>query len=496
MPNITLDVATGNVIFLLSKSIFGSRTNAIGLSSSYKLRGSRGLALTDAALVFASFRLLCASANVFVSFSISVVAPFNLLRYSVISASRSAILFSRTARCSPSARWNARYETPIVMIINSRRASGAALMAAKFARIRLRSHATNPWSMPDPHGSWMSLRGYQRTQREPWHAPMSSFPVNELTELGRRRREPSPNRLARPLSPLWRRASGGLGRGRFLLLAATCHRQQERSLAAVGNSLGARRLARGRLLRRRVGILREAALQRIHQIDDLGRLGNLARCALQPFGLSLDQLAQGVLVAVPGRLRVERARAALDDRLGDRHHVGVGLAIRLGAKFGRADLIGGPHGGHHQAAVTRLDQHQPLPARQRDMPEPDLVRLGHRLADDPEGLGRELTVGMDPIGSVEIDRIDRVAIDKAVEVDDLRRLDLQILQLVIADRDIAPAFVLVALDDLIAVDDLAGLGVDELLGHPISGLAVQLVEPDALCLGRRRDQVDRAGHQR
>src|SRR4029077_7972657 len=48
IPGITLDVTTGNVIFLLSRSIFGSRTNAIGLSSSYKLRGSRGLTSTDA----------------------------------------------------------------------------------------------------------------------------------------------------------------------------------------------------------------------------------------------------------------------------------------------------------------------------------------------------------------------------------------------------------------------------------------------------------------
>src|SRR6266446_6474060 len=115
------------------------------------------------------------------------------------------------------------------------------------------------------------------------------------------------------------------------------------------------------------------------------------------------------------------------------------------------------------------------------MPEANLVFLGHRLADDPEGLGRELSVGVDPIGGVEIDRIDRVTIDKAVEV---------------ADRDIATALVLVAFDDLIAVDDLAGLGVDELLRDTVAGLAVQLIEPDALCLGRRRDQVNRAGHQR
>src|SRR6266403_5090135 len=152
-------------------------------------------------------------------------------------------------------------------------------------------------------------------------------------------------RSARPLSPLWRGGSHRLGRSGFLLLATAGDRQQERSLAAVGNSLGARGLARGRLLRRLLRVLCEAALERLHQIDDLGRLLDLARRPLQSFGLSLDQFAQRVLIAVAERLRIEGTRTALDDRLGDRHHVGVGLAIWLGAKFGRADLIGGPHGG-------------------------------------------------------------------------------------------------------------------------------------------------------
>src|SRR5439155_6286191 len=117
------------------------------------------------------------------------------------------------------------------------------------------------------------------------------------------------------------------------------------------------------------------------------------------------------------------------------------------------------------------------------------------LADDPKRLGRELTVGMDPIGGVEKDRIHLVTVDKAVEVDDLRRLDLQFLQLVVTDRDIVPALVLIAFDDLVAVDDLTGLGVDELLLDAVAGLGVQLVEADAFRLGRRRDEVDRAGYQ-
>jgi hypothetical protein len=132
---------------------------------------------------------------------------------------------------------------------------------------------------------------------------MSSFPVNELTEIRRRRRVPSPNRLTRQFPPLWRGGSRWLGRNSLLLLAAAGDRQQERSLAAVGNSLGARRLARGRLLRRRRRILREAALRGLHQIDHLGWFGDLTRRSLQPFGLGLDQLAQCVLVTVAECLR-------------------------------------------------------------------------------------------------------------------------------------------------------------------------------------------------
>ena len=73
--------------------------------------------------------------------------------------------------------------------------------------------------------------------------------------------------------------------------------------------------------------------------------------------------------------------------------------------------------------------------------------------------------------------------------------DLQVLQLVVGDRDAAPALESVSLDDLIALDRLAGLGTDELLCHAIAGLGVQLVEPDAFRPRCRRDQ-DRTGHQR
>ena len=134
-------------------------------------------------------------------------------------------------------------------------------------------------------------------------------------------------------------------------------------------------------------------------------------------------------------------------------------------------LAGGPNSaGRTSSALRTVDMTRP-PSRGSTMtsrsrpdivtrPEPDLVLVRHRLADHPEGLGGELAIRIHVIGRVEIDRIDLVAVDKAVEVDDLRRFDLQRLQLVVVDRHIAAALVLVSLDDLVAVDDLAGLRVD------------------------------------
>src|SRR3984893_18794743 len=135
-------------------------------------------------------------------------------------------------------------------------------------RCCLDARKIRPYSVEHPGSSWFLdvPARIPEDGTEPSGAPISSFPVNELTEVGRPRGQPGANRLTRPFPPLWRGGSRRLGRGGFLLLAAACDRQQERSLAAVGNSLGARGLARGRLLRRRLRILRQGALQGLQPV--------------------------------------------------------------------------------------------------------------------------------------------------------------------------------------------------------------------------------------
>ena len=74
--------------------------------------------------------------------------------------------------------------------------------------------------------------------------------------------------------------------------------------------------------------------------------------------------------------------------------------------------------------------------------------------------------------------------------------DLQLLQLRRLEDDVLIPFELVALDDLAALDLLAGLGIDRLKRDPIAGRGVELVELDALHLRRRGHQPDGTGDQR
>jgi hypothetical protein len=61
--------------------------------------------------------------------------------------------------------------------------------------------------------------------------------------------------------------------------------------------------------------------------------------------------------------------------------------------------------------------------------------------------------------------------------DDLRGLDLEILQLVIGDRDVARSLELVSFVDAVTIDDLASLAVDKLLRRPGRRSRVKLIEP-------------------
>src|SRR5690606_20812690 len=123
-------------------------------------------------------------------------------------------------------------------------------------------------------------------------------------------------------------------------------------------------------------LARQALLERIHEVDDLGVL----RWLLGDDGLALlflfDQIAQRVLIAVDEVLRFEGTCLLLDDLLGDLQH----LLVRLDRGdvveeiLFLANLVVSPQGREQKAAAARLDRHDPLAVVHDQAAEGDLVR--------------------------------------------------------------------------------------------------------------------------
>jgi hypothetical protein len=235
---------------------------------------------------------------------------------------------------------------------------------------------------------------------------------------------------------------------------------------------------------------RQAALERVHQVDDLGRRFDLRRRQLPPLRLGLDQGAQRVLIAVVERLGIEAARALVDDHAGEADRLVADLLI-LAVGLRLAYLVGGAQRRQQQPAAMRLDGDRMLAAREHDTAEPDLALLLQGAGDDLIGLRRDLAVGRHVIGLLEIDAVDLLGIDEGLEIDGLRRFNLDRIEVLVIEQDILALVDLIALDDVGAIDLLAGLLVDHSHAQPVMRRLAELVEPDAA--GLRRGRGERHG---
>jgi hypothetical protein len=159
-----------------------------------------------------------------------------------------------------------------------------------------------------------------------------------------------------------------------------------------------RGFAHGRLPRPGLRVLREAALQRFHQINELGWLGDRTRRCRQFRRLRLDQLAQRILMA---------SRKLAGSNAPDRRSM---MVLAIATISGSASPFAlGPNSARRTSSAERsvditrpareVQRARALPARDRDASKPDFVAVGHRLPDDPERLRRQLAVGVDVVGS-------------------------------------------------------------------------------------------------
>ena len=158
-----------------------------------------------------------------------------------------------------------------------------------------------------------------------------------------------------------------------------------------------------------------------------------------------------------------------------------------------AHLVGEVHRVEHEAALGGADQHQRLLAAHDELGQRHPVALRHRLGQESVRLLAPL-VGAEVIGLLEVDRVDPVERHELGDVDDLRRLALERLELGVRDPDILILGELEALHEVAALDDLVVERTDILLPDAGAALGVQEVVGDALG-GRGRVEFDRDRHE-
>ena len=130
---------------------------------------------------------------------------------------------------------------------------------------------------------------------------------------------------------------------------------------------------------------------------------------------------------------------------------------------------------HHEPRTEGTDQHEVLLAAADVLPERHLARVAHRLGEETVGLLAAL-VGAEVVDVLEVDGVDPLEGHELVDVDGRagRRLDRP--ELGVGEGDVALALELVALDQLVPLDDALAAGAVELLADARAALLVQQVE--------------------
>ena len=126
--------------------------------------------------------------------------------------------------------------------------------------------------------------------------------------------------------------------------------------------------------------------------------------------------------------RIECPGALSDDRAGDRHHLGVEIALRA-AELCRPNPVGRAQCEERHARSPRLDHHHPLAPAERKTTNADNTGLGHSSGDHPQRLDRDRAIGVEVIRTVEINGIDLAARYEPLQIDHLLALDIKRLQL-------------------------------------------------------------------
>ena len=129
------------------------------------------------------------------------------------------------------------------------------------------------------------------------------------------------------------------------------------------------------------------------------------------------------------------------------------------------------------------------------LPEPDDLLVAHGVPDDRESLLADALARRDVIGRVVVARVDLGAGHEFVDVDRMRALDLDLVELVVVDEQVRILGDGVALGLVLVLDHVPGFGVDELPLHFVAGLAIDGVERNARRGAGGGIEVDSAGDE-
>src|SRR5919197_2988498 len=323
-----------------------------------------------------------------------------------------------------------------------------------------------------------------------------------------------PNSRARRPAPGGSRSGAAARRGAGRRRSAPC-RASSRRTAPVSSwgpaSCGTRAAPPRGLACLTRGLLCTAALplllcpldrlaERGHQVDDLVLLLRLRLRQLPALRLRTDEVEELLAVGVGVLLGLERLAEVLHERPG---HLHLGLLeprrADVAVELSRVPhLVRVVHGLEEQEVVVGAQAGEVLLVADDDLRDPDLAGLGERANEQAVRLLRALR-RQEVVGLAVVDRVDLVERDEVADVDRVRELDVEPVEILVADLDVAALLDLEAADDVVGVDRLAVVAPHLLVGDRRHVLLVQEVEAELLRLGRREhphadaDEAERDG---
>ena len=150
-----------------------------------------------------------------------------------------------------------------------------------------------------------------------------------------------------------------------------------------------------------------------------------------------------------------------------------------GHVFDAAQELRVAHLVEHQCVVLATDEDHVLAVPQDHLADAELAALGQSLGQQGVDLHGHVAVGACKVGCVVHADIDLVDADESLDLDDLRTLDLHLLEVFILDDDVLVRAVFVAFDDVGAPQVVAAAAADLLVADPSVVFLVQLVEVEA-----------------